>query len=408
MPYVFQTFDKAGKPHPRWKFQYTDWQGQRKSSTGSTSKRETEKLAELVEGEERAIRKGWKKPPKGFDTPRPFSEVRDAYLSWGNSQGGRGGRPWGNEHARQRGARLEWWEKELRPNIIGDLLSSLPRVEKALQRLQKKGVNREKGLSGKTLQNYAEALKALCLWCVERGYLESNPLAGLANFNTMPESERRALTATEIGQLLRSCDPRRRLVYEVALASGLRAGELRALCVKHLKPKLGGLILDAAWTKSRKPGLQPLPAALIEKLTEAAAGMRQDDALLYVPACPARDFYVDLDKAGIARNIPGQGKVDFHALRITHTTLVVESGATVKEAQALARHSNPNLTMNTYARVRNERLSEITELVGDALNPEPDNTTGTQRKAAGAENIDTDSGYVVPKGGLEPPQPCGH
>lgn len=36
-------------------------------------------------------------------------------------------------------------------------------------------------------------------------------------------------------------------------------------------------------------------------------------------------------------------------------------GATVKEAQHLARHSAPNLTANIYARVRDERLHQVTE-----------------------------------------------
>ena len=43
--------------------------------------------------------------------------------------------------------------------------------------------------------------------------------------------------------------------------------------------------------------------------------------------------------------------VDFHALRTTYITLVVKSGASVKEAQELARHSDPKLTMNVYTKL---------------------------------------------------------
>ena len=48
-------------------------------------------------------------------------------------------------------------------------------------------------------------------------------------------------------------------------------------------------------------------------------------------------------------------------------SLVVESGATVKETQELARHSTPQLTMNVYARARQDRLSEAVERVGEVV-----------------------------------------
>ena len=50
--------------------------------------------------------------------------------------------------------------------------------------------------------------------------------------------------------------------------------------------------------------------------------------------------------------IDGDGRVvDFHALRATYITMLVRSGASVKEAQELARHSDPKLTMNVYTKL---------------------------------------------------------
>jgi len=62
-----------------------------------------------------------------------------------------------------------------------------------------------------------------------------------------------------------------------------------------------------------------------------------------------------------------EGKFDFHAARTAYITFLLESGATVKEAQTLARHSTPTLTMNTYARTRDSRLIEVTEAIGKML-----------------------------------------
>jgi hypothetical protein len=44
--------------------------------------------------------------------------------------------------------------------------------------------------------------------------------------------------------------------------------------------------------------------------------------------------------------------VDFHALRHTYISRVVASGANIKVAQELARHSTPTLTLGRYAHVR--------------------------------------------------------
>ena len=51
------------------------------------------------------------------------------------------------------------------------------------------------------------------------------------------------------------------------------------------------------------------------------------------------------------------GRLGFHAYRLAHINLVIESGTTVKETQALAQHATPAMTMNTYGLVSEERLA---------------------------------------------------
>ena len=62
-----------------------------------------------------------------------------------------------------------------------------------------------------------------------------------------------------------------------------------------------------------------------------------------------------------------RGKIDFHAVRLAYINLVIESGVTVKEAQVLARHETPELTMNIYGRAREERLWTVVEQVAQAI-----------------------------------------
>lgn len=67
--------------------------------------------------------------------------------------------------------------------------------------------------------------------------------------------------------------------------------------------------------------------------------------------------------------------VDFHALRHTYVSAVVNGGASVKVAQELARHSTPTLTIGRYAHAR---LHDLTA----ALEALPGNSGSQQQTTA--------------------------
>ena len=358
---------------------FVNHEGKRRFFVGTDSRRETLEMARGLEHEHRQIRLGYKPAPKSHSKPRTFQSVVEDYLAWGRSQGGRGGRPWSPEHSRKRERDLAWWQERLGFEQLADVKGCLPRVEKALQECQRSGN------AGKTLQNRAEAIKALFEWAKGRGLLQSNPLDGLATFDTTPLTTRRALTEDEIQRILVATEAtkygrRRRLGYELALASGLRAGELRKLRVKHLTTERCGLYLEADLTKNKKPGFQPLPKFLVDRLARSVVGKDPEDPLVFVPRDASTGLRPDLRRAGVPIDGPG-GKVDFHALRTAYVSFVLESGASAKEAQHLARHSTPSLTMNTYARARLDRLADIAEKVGEVILPDAESTaveaTGT-------------------------------
>lgn len=160
--------------------------------------------------------------------------------------------------------------------------------------------------------------------------------------------------------------PKRRLIYLLALITGLRANELASLLPKHVDDKNGGLILDAKWTKNRNPGFVSLPETLLNEVKLLARMRNPMKPLLDVPTHTARMLDMDLNAARIPKRTD-EGKIDFHALRTTFVTLTIESGANPKEAQELARHSTIDLTHNTYARARKDRLAEITQKVAESI-----------------------------------------
>jgi integrase len=145
-------------------------------------------------------------------------------------------------------------------------------------------------------------------------------------------------------------------------------------------------IWRAPGRKTDDRAFKPLPSTLVERLTTwvetgeahrlyainyeraGAKTVYPDDPLLYVPSDPARSLDRALKAAGIPK-VTKAGKVDFHACRVAYITMLFENGATLKEAQELARHITPHLTTNIYARVRDERLARLVEQVGEALKP---------------------------------------
>ncbi len=68
----------------------------------------------------------------------------------------------------------------------------------------------------------------------------------------------------------------------------------------------------------------------------------------------------DLKAAGIPAD-----DFDFHGLRHCYVSQIVQSGASVKDAMELARHSDADLTFNRYAHTRLEDLSRIVDKLLD-------------------------------------------
>jgi len=426
------------KPQRNGKFQawYINRNGRQTFFVGTTKRPETLRMAQRLEDKERQIRLRTAPAPTSAEKhrTRPFSEVAAEYCKWGECKGGRGGRPWGERHARMRRTHLDWWGKRLGLDTLADLADNITsEVDKALQELAtepkprrkpakycgnvcrakasklrkagtelprtpgacpvcaksliNRGPRQETTRAGKTLRNYSESLFAFCRWAKSRGFIDSNPLAGFQGYDTTPRSRRRRMTGEEIRRLLEAAPAPRRLLYQTALASGLRVKELRSLTVGHLDTTRACLYLSANWTKNRKAGTQPVPRWLVEALVEVSEGKASTAPLLEVPANATDAFNKDLKTAGIPKTLP-TGKLDFHGLRVAFISEIIDQGASVKEAQRLARHSSPELTFNVYAKTRLGRLSDVAERAGAGLRIDQDHAVSMHLQAAGAEGTD--------------------
>ncbi|MBI4563841.1 MAG: tyrosine-type recombinase/integrase [Planctomycetes bacterium] len=414
--WLYRTRGADGKVHPRWRFRYHGPDGKLAGGTGYTDKGETRRLAQQLALEADEIRRGVRKAPQAADTEglKPIAEHIEAYLDWGNTQGGRGGRPWAKDYAAKQKACLAWWTEALRVGTLKDI--TLPGVEAALQEYAKTGV------TGKTLSNTAGMLHAFVAWCTERKFLSTNPLEGLREFDTSvsPKNFRRAFTLEEVGKLLAVTPEPRNLIYRLALVTGYRAGEIKSLCVGDLDFENLTVLLHAENAKDRREAVAALPTDLAEALARHVEGRAAEDELFpeWEHNHAADQITLDMERAGIEKRT-FHGKADFHSLRTTHVNLGIELGFDVKTAQALARHKDPHMTMNVYGRANADCLRAAVEKLGEALEGaktariiQMDDKREVLALAAGAENITQphdvygvgENFEVVGARGIEPPR----
>lgn len=380
-------YDQDGNPvmQPKWRVVLCNHRGRRQMFTLTTNKAQSQKQADTLEQHIREIKNGLRPPPEEEEEEpahaRPFDDVLEEYMAWGQIHGGRRGLPWDDEHADKKERDLKFWRDALGLKEIGDTAGILRKVEAECRDMF------AEGKSGKTVSNKVQNLRGMLLWCFRRGYIDGNPLRELGRFNTEPTFVRRAMTQDEYRLLLARCAPHRRLLYETAVCSGLRENELRMLRPKDLDRDNSALRINHLVDKGRMNRLQYIPATLMERLGAFAEmgearrlyegiyrrqGARSGrkalpgDPLLYVPANTATMLRKDLNAAGIPFETE-RGRLDFHALRTAYVNFLLDVGAAPKELQDLARHQTLEMTMNIYGRAHDGRKRGLVESLGEML-----------------------------------------
>ena len=233
---------------------------------------------------------------------------------------------------------------------------------------------RTRGRSVKTTNLHLDAIKQFVAWMVQdrRMPAEENTIAHLSggNVKTDRRHDRQTLAPEQLGAVLaaarasdqtfRGLDGRdRHALYLCAMGTGFRASELASLdpeafALDSVPPTA---IVAATNTKNGITAEQPLPPDVVDCLRSYLIGRPSK-----VPVWPgtwcedaAEMLRIDLDTADIAYVVQGPNGplfADFHSLRHSYIALLDRSGATLKEAMALARHSDPKLTMAVYGRAQ--------------------------------------------------------
>jgi len=155
----------------------------------------------------------------------------------------------------------------------------------------------------------------------------------------------------------RTTGQERAVLYALAGCTGLRRKELLSLIWEDINLLADNAFIrvKASVAKNGKGTNQPMPLIVVNLLRALRAHIRPNSSVSFGKwintAWLIRD---DLTAAGIGPVDKDGNEICFHSLRNSYISFLANSQVPAKVVQKLARHSDPRLTFNTYARTLEE------------------------------------------------------
>ena len=279
---------------------------------------------------------------------------------------------------------------------------------------------RKRGKSVASSNHYLRAIKMFTRWLVRDHRMSEDRLAYMSALNEEVDRRRirRPLTTDEFARLIEAVEsgpalqqlsgPDRAILYIIGVYTGYRRNEIGSVTKQsfNVDSDPPTLTVQAGYSKHRRTDVLPLRKDFAERIRKWIAGkpkVRPNEPLLRVTnkrtadmleedLAAAREKWIEEahDKAErqrrerssflAVRNEQGH-VVDFHALRMTFITNLTRSGVAPKTAQLLARHSDINLTMNTYTMLGVMDQAAAIEALPPILTAPPVRAVGGTRSA---------------------------
>ncbi len=262
---------------------------------------------------------------------------------------------------------------------------------------------KRRGLSVQTRNHYLKTLKHFIHWAIREKRLATNPIDHIATLNpkTDRRHDRRALSQEEFRRLIDAAEtgqriegitgPDRAIMYLLAAWTGYRKGELGSLTIRSFDFDTDppSVTVEAAYSKRRRRDTQYLKPSIAREIQRwiKRKAPQPDEILFPISAHtgPGIDRktgkMMRLDLEAARRKWLAESKdenerkersgsdflkyqdqhgryADFHSNRHTFITRLERSGVSPRMAQALARHSDIRLTMNTYTHLEEKEKIE--------------------------------------------------
>lgn len=229
------------------------------------------------------------------------------------------------------------------------------------------------GLKETTVKRRMAALKVMFHWLERDEVISLSPFHRLDLTIRLPRRLPRALTADEIRRLLLAAEsesrsgayPAIQLHFAIVtlFATGLRVGELTAVCVGDVDGSAGTIVVRGKGNRERKVYLPPGHA--LKTLTgylRARKRMRPNhDRLLLKGDCsPETDQGLRRALISLAERASIERRVTPHMLRHTAATQLIEAGVDIRFVQKLLGHASI-ATTQIYTQVSDSSLRATLE-----------------------------------------------
>jgi integrase len=242
-------------------------------------------------------------------------------------------------------------------------------VEKFIQILK------NKGLKPNSVVNIRGYVMAIFNKAVELELIDKNPAT---NIKVRKEKTKKlAWTVKEAQDFLEYCKDRSLywMAYYLALHCGMRIGEICALKWTDITDKSIMIVRTAAqvngkWiiqTPKTEGSAREIPMnETLNEVFEEWKAYKKDDWLFsgkdqfIIPNTIRKDFYRLISETGLP-------KINFHDLRATHITMLLDAGVPVHIVAKRVGHSDISMTLNVYSRVHDEKLKESSETIDNLL-----------------------------------------
>jgi len=228
-------------------------------------------------------------------------------------------------------------------------------------------IRAEKGLlSNTTLGHYLDSLKTFLNWAEQDQRILNNPISKIEK-PARNSAQKGVLTPEQFVQLIRTAFEKNILIgkitgedratlYMLAGTTGIRRNELLNLVWDDITLSDNAFIrVRASIAKNGKEALQPIPPAMVGILSALKAHTKPTGTdRVFVSFSRSIDtawlIRDDLTAAQIPLEDRDGNKICFHSLRNSYISFLANSETPAKVIMQLARHSDPRLTFNTYAR----------------------------------------------------------
>lgn len=227
------------------------------------------------------------------------------------------------------------------------------------------------------------------------GLLKENPM----QYVTMPKRQRKKISKEELKIIKRDdlirimeylkSDMPLYMPFHIGLHTGLRVSEVCGLLWRDIDLDEGTLMVERAMVNSKGEWVLsstktassertiPLGPTIIKLLKEHRIWIKKNK-LLYGP------HYIDSDHVCVKESgepiTPSSMKYNtnklkkelqipfnFHSLRHTHATMLMENGAKIKDIQARLGHSRSAITIDTYSHLTEKMQKESVDIFERAL-----------------------------------------